>query len=285
MSHQSTRRRVVVVTGGAAGIGRAIVHRLVQDGFTVLNLDRNSEKLKQVEQEEGVGNVVSLVVDLVDAQSSLMKVQQCVESTFEGRIDGLVNNAGLQMKGRELDDVKVEEWDVVNHVNLRAYWVMAKVLSPFMKPFGFGRIVNISSIHSKVTEPGRTVYASTKGAINALTEALAVELAPHGIIVNAVAPGFCRTEMSVINGVDETETDEFIQFYQKGRRIPLARAGLPHEVVIILTHIDRETNPFVLFDFCRSLRCVLFYFPRRTHTSQARRFLSTAASLVAFDAA
>jgi len=242
---EPARRRVVVVTGGAAGIGRAIVHRLVQDGYRVFNLDRTAEKLKQVEKEEGADNVMSLALDLADAQSCLKKVQQCVQSAFGGRIDGLINNAGLQMKGRELDDVKVEEWDLVNHVNLRAYWMMTKALAPFMKPFGFGRIVNISSIHSKVTEPGRTVYASTKGAINALTEALAVELAPHGIIVNAVAPGFCRTEMSIINGVDETETEEFVQFYKKGRRIPLARAGLPHEIAAVCAFLLCEENSYM----------------------------------------
>jgi NAD(P)-dependent dehydrogenase (short-subunit alcohol dehydrogenase family) len=117
--------------------------------------------------------------------------------------------------------LQAEEWDRIHHVNLRAVWAMTKLVCEAMKPHDYGRIVNISSIHSKVTEPGRTVYASTKGTkrcshhprdthylcacvyiggINALTQASAVELAPWQILVNAVAPGFTRTEMSIING-------------------------------------------------------------------------------------
>jgi NAD(P)-dependent dehydrogenase (short-subunit alcohol dehydrogenase family) len=95
---------------------------------------------------------------------------------------------------------------------------------------GSGRIVNIASTQAMATEPHLAAYTSSKGGLLALTRAMAVELAPHGVLVNAVAPGCIHTPMSIINGVDETQTEEFQAWYVQRRKIPLGRPGEPEEV-------------------------------------------------------
>jgi NAD(P)-dependent dehydrogenase (short-subunit alcohol dehydrogenase family) len=95
---------------------------------------------------------------------------------------------------------------------------------------GYGRIVNISSTQSIAVEPKVSAYAASKGGINALTRSLAVELAEHNIVVNAIAPGCIHTPMSIIDGVDETKSDYFQEWYVKQRKIPLARPGKADEI-------------------------------------------------------
>jgi NAD(P)-dependent dehydrogenase (short-subunit alcohol dehydrogenase family) len=99
-----------------------------------------------------------------------------------------------------------------------------------MKAANYGRTVNIASTEALAVEPHVSGYAASNGAVLAFARSLAVELAPHGILVNAVAPGCMHTPMSTINGVDETTTPEFREWYVKRRKIPLARPGEPHEV-------------------------------------------------------
>jgi NADP-dependent 3-hydroxy acid dehydrogenase YdfG len=97
---------VAVITGGAAGIGRAVVHRFVADGYLVINVDVNADKLKQVEREEGSQNVVSVATDLSNVADSTRAVSAAIASSG-GRVDALINNAGLQMKGREMPSLLV----------------------------------------------------------------------------------------------------------------------------------------------------------------------------------
>ncbi|MER3439120.1 MAG: NAD(P)-dependent oxidoreductase, partial [Chloroflexota bacterium] len=96
------------------------------------------------------------------------------------------------------------------------------------------RIVNITSVHQFVAETGASHYDAAKAALGGLTRALACDLAPHGILVNAVAPGFVRTAMSVVNGVDELESERFRQWYVQDRRVPLGRAAEPEEIAEVV---------------------------------------------------
>jgi NAD(P)-dependent dehydrogenase (short-subunit alcohol dehydrogenase family) len=93
-----------------------------------------------------------------------------------------------------------------------------------------GSIVNICSVHRVITEPNSGAYAASKGGVAQLTRNLAIEFAPDNIVVNSISPGFIRTPMSIVNGVDETTTPNFVNAYVKSGRIPLRRAGLPEEV-------------------------------------------------------
>jgi len=216
-----------IVTGGANGIGRSIVAKFVKEGIRVLVIDIHAHALETVKTEEGK-MVETLQLDLADSKQIQQKVQHFVETHFGSKVDILVNNAGLQFK-EDLVSSSIEDWDRILNVNLKSYFVLCKVVSKYMKKAKYGRIVNISSIHSLQTEPSRAVYASSKGGVNALTRALAMELAPYNILVNAVAPGFIHTSTSIINGVDETTTDEFRTYYAR-KRIAMGRVGQPFEV-------------------------------------------------------
>ena len=124
----------------------------------------------------------------------------------------------------------MEHWRHTQAVNLEAMYVLAKLVAPHMIARQYGRIVNISSVQAIAAEGNIGAYAASKGAINAWSRSLAVDLAEHGILVNVVAPGCIHTEMSIIDGVDETTTEEFQEWYVKRRRIPLARPGTSDEV-------------------------------------------------------
>jgi NAD(P)-dependent dehydrogenase (short-subunit alcohol dehydrogenase family) len=157
-------------------------------------------------------------------------------------VDILVNNAAISLHGTILEDT-LREWRRTLQVNLEAVYMGSKLVAPYMVNQAFGRIVSISSIQSFVTDGGVGAYAAAKAGIVALTKSMAVELAPHNITVNAIAPGFVRTPMSMVDGVDETATEEFQNLYIRRRKIPMARAGLPEDMA--------GSAIFLASDYCR----------------------------------
>jgi NAD(P)-dependent dehydrogenase (short-subunit alcohol dehydrogenase family) len=115
-------------------------------------------------------------------------------------------------------------------VNLGAVQLGSRLVAPAMVRAGRGRIVHVASVQGFVSSGSCGSYNAAKGGVIALTKSMAVELAPHGVLVNAVAPGFVRTPMAVVDGVDETTTPEFTAWYLDRGRIPLRRAGTPEDV-------------------------------------------------------
>ena len=222
---QTLEGRVAMVTGASSGIGRAAAVRLAQEGAVVVALARRADRLQSLAEQWPT--VVPCALDVTDHGA----LARCVDQTMasHGRIDILVNNAGMSYYKRLLEST-LEEWRHTMAVNLEAMYVLARLVVPHMRDRGYGRIVNISSIQSMATEAVVGPYAATKGGISAWSRSLAVDLAEYGILVNVVAPGFIRTEMSVIDGVDETESALFREWYAGRRKIPLARAGEPEEI-------------------------------------------------------
>lgn len=148
-----------------------------------------------------------------------------------GRVDVLVNNAAAYAAKR-LDEITLDEWKKIIDTNLTAYFLCARTTAREMCKVRGGSIVNISSVQRAISEPGAGVYAASKSAVGQLTRSLAVELAPHNIVVNSISPGFIRTTMSVTNGVDEITTPHFVRNYLESGRIPLRRAGHPEEIAV-----------------------------------------------------
>jgi NAD(P)-dependent dehydrogenase (short-subunit alcohol dehydrogenase family) len=124
-------------------------------------------------------------------------------------------------------------------------FVLAKLVIPHMIAAKYGRIVNVSSVQALASEATVGAYAASKGAINAWSRSLAVDLAEHGILVNVVAPGCIRTEMSVIDGVDETTTEMFQEWYVKHRKIPLARPGDSDEVASAIAFLSGDQCTYI----------------------------------------
>jgi len=184
----------VVVTGGSRGIGRAIVLMLADEGCDVTFFYRgNAEAASEVVAAAGTGKVSGMQVDVRDAAACAAAAEAVAERT--GRIDILVNNAGIirdnQLAALEDDDVS----DVLD-TNVGGVFNATRAVVPHMIVQRAGRIISLSSVSATKGGRGQTNYAASKGAIEAFTRALAVELAPRKILVNAVAPGVIDTEMS-----------------------------------------------------------------------------------------
>lgn len=236
--------RVAVITGAGGGLGRAIAREFAAEGATVALLDRAPETLAESQRliEGEGGNVLPHVLDITDVTAYERVIDDVVATA--GGVDILVNNAAIARYGTILED-DLEDWRAQIAVNLEAVYVGSKLAAPHMVEKGFGRIISISSTQAFAVSGEAGPYNAAKGGIVSFTKSLAIELAPYGILANAIAPGFMRTPMSFVDGVDETTTEEFTAWYVDRRKIPLARTGLPEDVA--------GTAVFLASDYCRYL--------------------------------
>jgi NAD(P)-dependent dehydrogenase (short-subunit alcohol dehydrogenase family) len=222
--------QVCIVTGAGQGLGRAVALEMAAEGGRVVLLERNAETLRTVEAEiaanGGVARAVALDVTDYGAYRSAI---DGVIAEF-GRIDVLVNNAAINPPARTILNDTLEDWRRTIAINLEAVYMGSKLVAPHMVARQSGRIIHIASIQGFAASGEVGAYNAAKGGIIALTKSMAVELGPYEILVNAVAPGFMSTPMSVINGVNETETPEFLEWYVKKGKIPLRRTGYPEDV-------------------------------------------------------
>ncbi|MBC7189353.1 SDR family oxidoreductase, partial [Candidatus Aerophobetes bacterium] len=190
------KNKVVIVTGGARGIGKATAMSFAREGATVSVVDIDLEEAKKVALQitSAGGEALALKAD-VSNEKEVEKMIDTIYSKF-GKIDILVNNAGIIRRGSTSEHTH-QEWDRVIAVNLRGTFNCAKAVIPIMKKQRYGKIINVSSVAGKIGDiASAPSYGSSKGAINTLTKSLARELAEYGIYVNAVAPHAIQTEMS-----------------------------------------------------------------------------------------
>ncbi|MCC6869404.1 MAG: SDR family oxidoreductase [Burkholderiales bacterium] len=229
--------KVALVTGGSRGIGRAIVEVLAADGAQVTFFYRGQHEAAQalVAAEAAKGHAVAAVqVDVRDMAACAQAVEQLVERTE--RIDVLVNNAGL-IRDNPLAGFSDEDVAEVLATNVTGVFNVTRAVVPYMISRRRGRIVNISSVSAEKGGRGQTNYAASKGAVNAFTRALAVELAPRKIAVNAVAPGVIDTEMS--QAVRELAGDEV------KARILMRRFGTAAEVANAVWFLASDLSSYI----------------------------------------
>jgi len=222
--------RVGLVTGGSSGIGRGIAIELAQEGASVVIADlEESPRLGKydpattttttVEEIEKLGGRALFVHTDVSEEVSVRSALQQVVRHFKG-LDILVNNAAVLIPGNS-QELSVEQWDQVLGVNLKSLFLTTKFSAPFLKESETGRIINISSV-AAFFGGGGPAYTASKAAVLNLTRDSALELAPDGITVNAVCPGFVQTSMH------DTFTEEKEE--QLRQETPLQRAGTPAEI-------------------------------------------------------
>jgi NAD(P)-dependent dehydrogenase (short-subunit alcohol dehydrogenase family) len=232
--------RVVLVTGAAQGIGAAIASRLTNEGGTVIGIDIKRDELEAL--SEVLPRFEAEHIDL-GSRPDITRVVEQVKNKH-GRIDVLINNAGI-MDYVRIDRADPERWCRVMSVNLEAQFHLCRLTAPLMMVHGYGRIVNIASTEAIQPEPDVSIYAASKGAIMAFTRGIAVDLAPFGILANAIAPGVIKTPMSIVNGVDETTTELFEEWYVRRRKIPLARPGKPEEVAAVAAFLASDECSYI----------------------------------------
>ena len=212
--------KVAIVTGGSGGIGRAIVQVLAAAGMDVVFTYRvNAAAVAEISAANPGAKISSMAVDIRDSAACTAFTEEVFDRT--GRIDLLVNNAGV-IRDNPLTALEDDDVRAVLETNVNGTFHMTRAVLPYMISQRRGKIVNLSSVSGEKGGRGQTNYAASKGAINAFTRSLAVEVAPRGITVNAVAPGVIETEMS--RAVRELAGDQIKS------RILLRRIGQPEEV-------------------------------------------------------
>lgn len=225
--------QVAIVTGGSRGIGRGIVKALAAEGAKVAFIYKGSQAAAEslvLEVTQAGGTARAHQGDVTDFAEA-PKIVEAVEAEW-GPVNILVNNAGVIRDGL-LVGMKLEEWNTVIQTNLGGTFNFCHAVAMKLARQRKGRIINISSVAAEHTNPGQTNYAASKGAVNAFTRALAVELAGRGVTVNAVAPGFIETEMTE---AVRNKAGDLIK-----KMIPLKRLGQPEDIartVVFLASAD-----------------------------------------------
>jgi NAD(P)-dependent dehydrogenase (short-subunit alcohol dehydrogenase family) len=218
---------------------------LAAQGAAVVVNDRTVHELEEtVTGIRGRGGKAFAVAADVGKAEAAERLMSAARREFGG-LDILVNNAAVFRPHDFVHDT-LEDWMNILEVNLLGAVRCARAAAALMvQGSRVGRIVNVSSVHGFLAENHSSHYDVAKGGLDQLTRTLAVELAPHGILVNGVAPGFVNTAMAVVNGVNELETDAFREIYVKRRRIPLARAAQPEEIAHAVLFLAGPENTYI----------------------------------------
>jgi NAD(P)-dependent dehydrogenase (short-subunit alcohol dehydrogenase family) len=215
--------KVALITGASRGLGKAMALELAATGAAVILVGRDRARLDETASEAAQqGARAAVFVTDVAVESQVLSLQEQVAAQF-GRVDILVNNAGVNLR-KPLVSFTLEEWHTVVDSNLTSVFLLCRAFIPLMQGRGWGRIINLTSIMSHVSLPGRTAYSASKSGLLGFTRALAQELAPEGITVVGISPGPFATELNtaLINDVELNR-----QFLTK---IPVGRWGRPEEI-------------------------------------------------------
>jgi NAD(P)-dependent dehydrogenase (short-subunit alcohol dehydrogenase family) len=237
--------RVVIVTGGAKGIGEGCVQKFLDSNATVISFDLDNSSLAN--QNTKYANFESKFSSQVVDVSNEAQVEDAIAKVLStyGRIDGLINCAGIQTYG-SVTDTTEEIWDKTFNVNVKSMFLTAKHVAPVMITQKAGSIVNISSVQSLMSQKTVVAYAASKGAINALTRASAIDLAISGVRVNAILPGsvdtpMLRTSAEMHRG--EKSIEEVLADWGAGH--PLGRIAKSSEIGDLAVFLVSDESAFI----------------------------------------
>ena len=231
--------KTALITGASKGLGKAMAVALAAEGANVALVSRDLEKLHGVAQEiHATGGRAEVFAADVSDEAQVARV--CYEFTARcgGALDILINNAGINIR-KPITDFTLAEWNSVLNTNLTSVFLMCRAFVPLMKGRGYGRIINMTSMMSHISLPGRTAYSASKTALLGFNRALALELAAEQITVNGISPGVCDTE---INAPLMQNAELRAQFLAK---IPVGRWGQPKEIGQLAVFLCSEHAGFI----------------------------------------
>jgi len=231
--------KVAVVTGSSRGIGRAIAEGMAGAGAAVTVNGRNPETTQAVAGAIAAAGGKSLAVPAdVGKVADIDRLIKSTVATF-GRLDILVNSAGISPHYKPAETMTEAEWDEVIAVNLKGVFLCCQAAGRVMIPEKSGRIINISSIGGQVALPRLVAYCAAKGGIDQLTRVLAVEWAPHHILVNAISPGYIDTDLTKGLRQNPARRDALL------RQVPLGRLGKPDEIAGAAIYLASDAASYV----------------------------------------
>lgn len=232
-----TPKKIALVTGASRGLGRATALKLAADGFTVaVHYGRGAQQASEVARliAEAGGQAQTFGADLSEAREAAELVERVIQDL--GGLHVLVNNAGITRDTLAIR-MKDEDWDDVINTNLKSAFVTCRSAIKHMMRQRYGRIINVSSVVGLMGNPGQANYVASKAALIGLSKALAKEYGARGITVNAVAPGFIRSDMT------DKLSDEQKRAYEGA--IPLGRLGSPEDVAALVAFLASEGAGYI----------------------------------------
>jgi NAD(P)-dependent dehydrogenase (short-subunit alcohol dehydrogenase family) len=236
--NQSLQGKVAVVTGAGKGLGKGAALALAKAGAELALVGRNLESLNETAaaaRESGTRAEV-FTADIAH-EGEVRRLENLISTSFGG-IHILINNAGINIR-KNLLDFTFEEWQRVIGTNLNGAFLMCRSFVPMMLGRGYGRIINLTSMMSHVSLPGRTAYSASKAGLLGLTKALALELATDGITVNGVSPGPVATEMNLPITQNPELNRQFVS------KLPVARWGKVEEVAELILYLCSPSAGFI----------------------------------------
>ena len=234
--NNSQIQKIAIITGGTSGLGLAMAKKFVEKEILTIVTGRDDAKLNETKESLG-----ELCVPLKMDMTSLAQIPRYIKEITDtyGKIDILVNNAGINLK-KELTTVTDEEFQRILLTNLTGVFAISREVSKVMIAQKKGYIINISSMAAHYGLPKVVAYSASKAAIEGMTRSMAVELSPHGILVNCIAPGFIKTNMSSKALDSDPERKRRVL-----ERTPMGTLGLPEDVANAAYFLVSDENKFI----------------------------------------